>query len=343
MLHLLRTNGAFTFWFEGLVCLAKAVADEDPDRWHGHLVTPAGAPLTPDDLAGILPSVSRKHKLQVRQFVQVCLERGLLRYESVANPSRILSESAANPPRIPTESSVNPSVNPSESSVNVLFISGFGRWWRAPEKRGKASNGAELKPPPTPQKPAQTQTDFPQAAPLQTDIHTDRQIPPNPQGGPAGGSGGASKMLQTYRTCDPDTFGDPIDEIPEDTSKDGRLASTDQSKLSGHLTVKEQRILRGRADQLLQNLSPGGLARGQQMALHSYLETLPPPGWKDPPSRWSEYLYHFIKRAVSEVEETLAERKDHGIGNPSAVAIGRAKTLAAEKIAEARAKAGKRG
>lgn len=304
LLYLLRVNGGFTFWFEGLICVAKAVADEDPERWHGHLVTPAGNPLTEEDFARILPQYSRKHRELVTNFLRTCRERALITHEP---------------------------------DTNVLRINNFGRWWRAPEKRGKASSGEGLPKVSEQKKTPAAKTDFPQADALQTDKQTDRQIPPNPQGGPAAGPGGPSSMLNHYRSLDPDTVGDVIDDIPEDTSKDDLPASDDKGKLSGHLTRKQFSILRGRADQLLQQLSPGGLARGQQMALWGYLDTPPPPGWPDPPERWAEFLCHWIKASVSEVQKTIAERKDHGIGNPTAVAIGRAKTFAAEKIAEARA------
>lgn len=343
MLYLLRKNGAYTHWFLGLVCLAKAVADEEPERWHGHLVTSSGTPLTEDDLVELLPAVSRKHRVQVRQFVEACLERGLLRRESCANDPRMVRESCANHTRTDRESLANHSRIDRESSANVLRITTFTRWWRAPEKRAKPNTGAELPKAQQPQKAPPPKTDFPQADALQTDIQTDRQIPPTPQGEPAGGREGAISKLDQYQTINPDTFGDPIEDYPEDTSKDEKPASSDPSKLSSLLTCKQQKILRGRADQHLQQLSPGGLARGQQEALHRYLDTLPPQGWKDPPTRWAEYLCHWIQGAVAEVSTALAERKDHGIGNPAAVAIGRAKTLAAEKIAEARARTGKRG
>lgn len=344
MLHLLQTDGGFTFWWEGLICLAKAVADEDPDRWHGHLVTAAGVPLTEEDFVRTLPYYKRKHRQLVGQFIQTCLDRGMLVREPITNHTRTNHEASTNQPRTNHEADTNRARTEHEPHANVLRINNFSRWWRAPEKRSKSSSGEGFPKVPEAPKTPPAKTDFPQAAALQTDKQTDGQTdPPNPQGGPAAGAGGASSMLNNYRSLDPDTFGDVIDDMPEDTSKDNLLASTDETKLSSLLTVKQQKVLRGRADQLLQNLSPGGLARGQQEALWRYLETLPPPGWKDPPTTWAEHLCHWIKSAVHEVQTALAERKDHGIGNPAAVAIGRAKALGAEKIAEARAKVGKRG
>lgn len=308
-----QENPGFPWIFTALVAIAKAAADVDPDAWQGHLVTPSGRALSEAELSRLVPQFPRAHQKQMAEFFSLARGLGLICAVPLHECDATATEPKHDGDKIAHEVGT-------KSAQFVLQITDWFRWWQKPEKAAKSSTARSRRHREKKALAAAQRVACNGATPPtdKTDI-TVQTDPPNPPG--------AEGDFLDAEFTDPES-------LPPDPRGQER-ASDDPTKFSSLLTREQALALRSKTLQEFQHLAAGGLARAQMIRVCGYLEAMPPVKWPHGPRRWADCLFHFATKAIKDVQHEMATKKNHGIGNPSAVAIGKAQTYCAEFQAEA--------
>lgn len=146
-------------------------------------------------------------------------------------------------------------------------------------------------------------------------------IPPYPQGG---------MVEESYGSEDPEKLN------PDEEAKLEQPASSDPNKLASQLTLRQFRAMKAICYQRLTTLSPAGINTRGRSKLDKLLDCLPPPHWREGPLRWAHHLAHWLSSAVTEVQEQMDKRRDHGINAPVDLALQIAGNACAEELAKSR-------